>query len=214
MRLWRRAAKALPVATLPIVGAVAEASAYTLHTLHDFCSQASCADGSAPLGALVADSAGNLYGTAVKGGADGHGTVFELLKKSETDHRYRVLYSFCQKTNCADGDQPASTLILDTAGNLYGTTVVGGAGHGLVFELSTGARPRLQVLQAFCRQTGCADGDIPGAPLTYAGADTGALYDGVSPLYGTTNAGGAHHNGAVFQLTSVPGQRRRSETVL
>lgn len=69
------------------------------------------------------------------------------------------------------------------------------------------------VLYAFCRQPQCSDGDIIGAPLTYAGANAGQPYDGTSPLYGTAG-GGAARGGVAFQLTFVPGQTARNETVL
>jgi uncharacterized repeat protein (TIGR03803 family) len=213
MGVWRTIAIGVPIAILAAAGAASSGSAYTLHTLHAFCSQVSCADGWAPLGALVADSDGNLFGTASKGGANGHGAVYELVKKSATDYRYKVLYSLCQQANCADGDQPVSSLIIDTAGNLYGTTVIGGTGYGVAYELSRAAPWRLDVLYAFCQQSHCSDGGTAGAPLTYAGENTGAAYDGTSQLYGTAG-GGTGGGGVAFQLTFVPGQAARNETVL
>src|SRR4029077_13589526 len=85
-------------------------------------------------------------------------------------------------------------LIVDVAGNLYGTTQgLGANGFGNVFELSPNADRTVwtfSVLYSFCVQGGshCTDGANPGthAGLTYAGAACGAPYDGVSPLYGTT----------------------------
>jgi uncharacterized repeat protein (TIGR03803 family) len=92
------------------------------------------ADGGQPAySGLIFDRAGNLYGTACCGGANGHGVVFELspLGNSWTE---TVLYSFADGT---DGASPFGNLIMDTAGNLYGTTLEGGIGeHGIVFELS------------------------------------------------------------------------------
>jgi uncharacterized repeat protein (TIGR03803 family) len=98
-------------------------------------------DGSAPLAGLIADSAGNLYGTTNVGGSSfcfggGCGTVFELSPPTTTDGTWiqKVLYSF---TGGNDGGYPQAGLIADSAGNLYGTTYVGGASNnGTVFELT------------------------------------------------------------------------------
>ena len=80
------------------------------------------------------DSSGNLYGTTGQGGASGDGTVFELAKGSST---ITTLASF----NGSDGDNPRAGLIMDSSGNLYGTTRDGGAnGYGTVFELAKGSR--------------------------------------------------------------------------
>jgi uncharacterized repeat protein (TIGR03803 family) len=88
---------------------------------------------------VIFDSQGNLYGTTYGGGANGDGAVFEL-SPGETSWTETVLYSFCSAPNCADGENPVSGLIMDSAGNLYGTTWTGGAGtgtlNGAVFELS------------------------------------------------------------------------------
>jgi uncharacterized repeat protein (TIGR03803 family) len=87
------------------------------------------ADGANPVAGLVADSAGNLYGTTYAGGASGVGVVFKVDKAgTET-----LLYSF---TGGADGARPRAGLIRDLAGNLYGTTSEGGSGQGVVFEIA------------------------------------------------------------------------------
>jgi uncharacterized repeat protein (TIGR03803 family) len=98
-------------------------------TLYSFCSVLSCADGSGPLSNVIFDSLGNLYGTTTSGGAHGAGVVFELTLFGETWVEI-VLYDFCSQSGCTDGANPASGLIMDSAGNLYGTT------SGGVFELS------------------------------------------------------------------------------
>ncbi len=100
-------------------------------------------DGQDPLGSLVFDAAGNLYGTAANGGAHGNGNVFELSPSSGGLWHETVLHSF---TGGTDGGAPVSNLVFDTAGNLYGTTEAGGIasdctsggrnGCGIVFELS------------------------------------------------------------------------------
>jgi uncharacterized repeat protein (TIGR03803 family) len=117
--------------------------------LHSFCSTdgVRCTDGEMPLGALVRDAAGNLYGTAAFGGANfvsnnGTGAVFKV----DPSGKESVLYYFCSAENCSDGLFPSAGLIQDSAGNLYGTTAWGGifdsrcAGAfscGTVFKLST-----------------------------------------------------------------------------
>jgi len=93
-------------------------------------------DGANPLSYLIFDSVGNLYGTASGGGANGYGVVFEL-SPVETSWTETVLHSFA---GGADGAEPESGLIMDPAGNLYGTTVWSGSGAGgTVFELSPSA---------------------------------------------------------------------------
>jgi len=93
------------------------------------------ADGAWPVYSYVIfDSVGNLYGTASLGG-NGYGVVFKLspVGASWTE---TVLYSFCAQIWCMDGADPMNGLIMDAAGNLYGTTWQGIFGNGTVFELS------------------------------------------------------------------------------
>src|SRR5450755_850017 len=78
-------------------------------------------DGGSPVAAVTFDAAGNLYGTAFNGGANGNGTVFKLTRNSDGSWTESVLHTFCSFTSCGDGAQPGSTLIFDAAGNLYGT---------------------------------------------------------------------------------------------
>lgn len=96
-------------------------------------------DGGQPVGKLVMDDAGNLYGTT-KGGGNGAGTVFELTPSIGGSWVETVLYNFCSQPGCADGQSPSAGLIFDGAGNLYGTTLQGGLVQGCcfgtVFELS------------------------------------------------------------------------------
>ena len=97
-------------------------------------------DGRQPDASLIMGSSGNLYGTTALGGASDGGTVFELAKGRGT---ITTLVSF----NGADGSQPEDALIMDSSGNLYGTTDIGGASNGgTVFELSgVDALPALQI---------------------------------------------------------------------
>jgi hypothetical protein len=107
--------------------------------VYDFCSQANCVDGRSP-SVLIADAAGNLYGTAFSAGSNNGGVAFQLTRGS-MGWTETLLYNFCSQTNCADGRYPNS-LIMDAAGNLYGTTLLGAfgpcpgyVGCGVVFRL-------------------------------------------------------------------------------
>jgi uncharacterized repeat protein (TIGR03803 family) len=96
-------------------------------TLYSFTGQA---DGSFPQAGLVRDTAGNLYGTTTAGGAFNSGTVFKL----DTTGKATVLHSF---TGGVDGAFPTQRMVFDPAGNLYGTTYVGGSyGNGVIFKLA------------------------------------------------------------------------------
>jgi len=163
-------------------------------------------DGYNPDGGLVADAAGNLYGTNTWGGPDSaapYGTVFELTPPATAggDWTKTVLYSFLGGAN--DGATPFGTLIFDKAGNLYGTTEAGGPSNtGTVFELSppavAGGNWTETVLYIFPADT--TQGYSPFGKLTF---------DGIGDLYGTTQFGGTgkfglacsiNGCGTVFQL--------------
>ena len=192
MRKRSKRLQALPLATacLAAIALVAPlncaqaSKAYSV--LYAFCQQTGCADGSDPVASLVADKAGNLYGTTSLGGANASGSIFEITPSGTES----VLYSFCAQANCADGSYPDSTLIRDKAGNLYGTTAnAGGGGGGTVFKLTPGGT--YSVLYSFCSVTNCLDGDYP---------EPGVVMDGKGNLYGVTGIGGAFNYGTVFEL--------------
>jgi uncharacterized repeat protein (TIGR03803 family) len=149
-------------------------------------------DGSVPYGGLTFDSQGNLFGTTSGGGLSGLGTVFELVAGSSGAWTETVLYSF--KGGTADGDSPIGpAVIFDGAGNLYGTTPLGGAhGWGTVFELVAGSNGTWteKILHSF---TGGNDGATP--------FNSQLILDGTGHLYGTTQGGGANDYGTVFELT-------------
>jgi uncharacterized repeat protein (TIGR03803 family) len=158
-------------------------------------------NGDAPVAGLIADGAGNLYGTTPQGGSKRNGVVFELSPPAQGRATWteQVLLSF----NGTDGYEPEAGLIADRAGNLYGTTYGGGANHGgVVFELS----PPVQGQKAWTEQVlfsfKFANGDLPSA---------GLIMDGAGNLYGTTGSGGANAHGTVFEL-SPPAQRRAAWT--
>jgi uncharacterized repeat protein (TIGR03803 family) len=153
------------------------------------------ADGSNPQANLIADAKGNLYGTTYFGGS-GYGVIFKLSppKKVGTAWSETPLYAF---TGGADGKYPAfGPLAMDTKGNLYGTTVQGGAyGSGVVYQLTPSGT--YNVLYAF---TDGADGGYPECTL---------IIDRKGNLYGMTSTG------VVFRLSApARGGTPWNETVL
>ena len=168
-------------------------------------------DGNAPSGSIVADKAGDLYGTTVYGGSNGCsglgcGVVFELVRGTGGKWTYKILYLF----DVTNGAEPYGGLIFDSQGNLYGTASIGGntstcgppAGCGVVFKLSPDGKGNWTetVLYSFSGK----DGAFPYAPLTL---------DAAGNFYGTTEWGGAFDAGTVFEL--APGKNGEwSEEVL
>jgi len=146
-----------------------------LTVLHTF----SGPDGSTPSGtAGLTYAAGSLYGTTTLGGTYGQGTVFELDKTGA----FQVLYSF---SGGADGGAPWAGVVLDGAGNIYGTTQNGGSGRGVVFKLDPSGNET--VLHSFQGP----EGGYPISTLTW---------DPAGNLYGTAYYGGSHGVGTVFEL--------------
>jgi uncharacterized repeat protein (TIGR03803 family) len=178
------------------------ASARIEKVLYSFCQTTGCPDGQDPYSPMVQDAHGNLFGTTLAGGnASNAGTIYEL-QKVKRSWVFHSLYSFCSQTNCTDGSTPYGGLIVDVSGNLYGTTLLGGnANDGAVYELQKNGT--FKVLYSFCALSSCADGAQPYAGLTYQGQQTGAFYDGSSPLYGTTSSGGVSNlqSGVVYTIT-------------
>lgn len=133
------------------------AQAQTFTVLHNFKGPKS--DGNLPYAGLIQDDAGNFYGTTELGGAGSWGTVFKI-NPSGTE---TVLYSFCiiHHSCPTGGAEPFGGLARDQAGNLYGTTLTGGAHspNGTVFKLNKSGKET--VLYNFCSRKGCADGSRP-----------------------------------------------------
>jgi uncharacterized repeat protein (TIGR03803 family) len=152
---------------------------------YNFCSAQNCTDGRNPNAGLIQDLSGNLLGTTIGGGAHGQGTVFKLTKSGKEV----VLHSF--GAGQRDGRWPWAGLIRDGAGDLYGTTFVGGAyGRGTVFRLDRTGKET--VLHSFCAEPNCVDGNQPAfASLTR---------DRAGNLYGIAGLG-AYQLGVVFKLT-------------
>jgi uncharacterized repeat protein (TIGR03803 family) len=150
-------------------------------------------DGTDPQARLVMDAAGNLYGTTSAGGSAGNGTVFELVAPTGGKGTWveKVLYSFGTGT---DGATPVGGVNFDAAGNLYGTTSLGGVyGYGMIFQLMPGSTWTENILQSFQNQD---DGATP-----YAGL----VSDAAGDLYGATTDGGVNGGGTVFELTPSGG---------
>ena len=178
---------------------------WTEKVLHSF----SGTDGAFPLGSLISDAAGNLYGTtegggettssssgcANPGGPNGCGVVFELSAEAGREWTEKVLYT----PNDADFAIPGASLILDTAGNLYGTTSNSGSFWGTVFELSpeAGGGWTETVLHSF---------------NDYVNLYGGLIFDAAGNLYGTT-LGTFNSLGTVFEL-SPQADGTWTETVL
>ncbi|MGA2903057.1 MAG: choice-of-anchor tandem repeat GloVer-containing protein [Candidatus Korobacteraceae bacterium] len=146
-------------------------------------------DGSYPFYGLVFDPAGDLYGTTCCNGSDGAGTVFELTAGAWA---FNLVYSFGAP---GAGQGPEGSMIMDSAGNLYGTASGGGAyGFGAAFKLSPGNGGWTYTsLHDFCAggYPPCSDGYTP----------TGSLaFDSEGNLYGTTSNGGQYGGGVVYEI--------------
>jgi uncharacterized repeat protein (TIGR03803 family) len=145
----------------------------------------SAPNGANPSANLIMDGSGNLYGTTQYGGASGDGTVFEVAAGTGT---ITTLASF----NGTDGANPVAGLVMDSAGNLYGTTPNGGFGGGTVFELAAGSGT-ITALASFQVYT------------TGQGSYGGLVMDSSGNLYGTTYANGTYQDGTVFELAAGSG---------
>ena len=166
-----------------------EGGGYTETVVHSFGNPAT-SDGVSPVAGLVFDAAGNLYGTTEYGGVNVVGTMFELSPNGSGGWTETVLHNF--NDDGTHGAYPFASVILDSAGNLYGTSYGGGIyDAGTAFELSPreGGGWTETGLQSFGRGT---DGSFP-----YAGL----IFDAAGNLYGTTYSGGIHGDGTLFEIT-------------
>jgi len=138
-------------------------------------------DGGVPGCSLLLDKNGNLYGTTQVGGNSNKGSVFEVSH----DGAEKVLYSF---KGGDDGAQPIAGVVMDSSGNIYGTTINEGPyGGGTVFKLAPDGTET--VLHSF---SGGQDGYAPYGTL---------IVDAVGEMYGVTEGGG-HRKGVVFKISS------------
>ncbi len=150
-------------------------------------------DGSGPVGNLAVDHNGDLFGVTGEDGTANDGTVFEVAAGSNT---VTTLVTF----NSINGSNPTNGVYVDSSGNIYGTTEVGGdqsvrsslgvVGAGTVFEIAAGTH-NLTTLYAF---TGFNDGGYSQSSL---------IVDSSGNFYGTTSTGGTGGDGTVFELSPV-----------
>lgn len=160
---------------------------WTEAALYNFGS--SSVDASEPNGGLIFDSAGNLYGTTVYGGTYGYGTVFEL-RLNGGHWAEKILHSF--NDNGKDGFYPQSSVGLDSAGNVYGTTTEGGtANGGIVYELvsGNGGQYTERIVHSFANPQNQQANDSH--PL---------IFDAAGNLYGVSMIGGKNSSGVAFEL--------------
>ncbi len=175
-------------------------------------------DGGGPSSDPIFDASGNLYGTTFDGGdlgcgeyGPGCGVVFELMPSTNGQWQEKVLYAF---QGGPDGYQPSGNLILDTAGNLYGTTFGGGNetncqngfdhGCGTVFELSPNPDGSWTKTTLYSFQGGKADAANP----------SGLIMDPEGQLYGAT-FDSREDQSTIFELTPpIPPNDSWTETVL
>jgi uncharacterized repeat protein (TIGR03803 family) len=166
---------------------------YSIETKHTF--NTTNAAGSYPIGDLAGQDNGNggfMYGVTAAGGVGGYGTVYQLTESQSIYDLWSisVLHSF----SGLDGATPWAGVVLDAAGNLYGTTFSRGkGGAGTVFKLTLGAKNTWThtVLYSF---TGGIDGGEP---------TSGVVFDNAGNLYGTTNTGGAFKQGVVYEVVKT-----------
>ena len=200
----RRPAVNKVLATVALIAfCVRVSSAATETVLHSF---NVLPHGANPKVRVIADAAGNLYGTTATGG--GYGIVYKLVPSTGGKWAETIIHDFVGEPGSGpDGAYPSASLIFDASGNLYGTTSQGGTyGQGTVFELTptSGGNWKETIIHEFEGYPG--DGANPVASLTF---------DKVGNLYGTTSSGGNNDNcgdsyftascGTVFELSPASG---------
>lgn len=186
------------------------------NVIHTFCKVAACADGAEPVGGLIADSSGNLYGAAAEGGnnaapCQGYscGLIYKLTPTAYGEWKFTILYRF---SGSSDGWFPIGGLVFDSTGSLYGVALYGGDtgcvlpyvsyGCGVVYKLVPNPRGTRWVQKILYTFTG-PDGAAPVA---------GLIFDTAGNLYGTTESGGQRNYnlctliycGLLFQLSPTP----------
>jgi uncharacterized repeat protein (TIGR03803 family) len=161
---------------------------WTENVLHTFSGGTS--DGFYPYWGLVRDAVGNLYGATENGGSYGYGTIFELTSNADGTWTYNLIYEF-GTAGIYDAQNPYGPLMIDSSGNLYGTTVSGGTfGYGSVFKLSpSGGTWTDTVLFNFTLDYGSYPNPV------------GVVMDASGNLYGTTTQDGTYAVGTIYKLT-------------
>jgi uncharacterized repeat protein (TIGR03803 family) len=160
------------------------------------------ADGANPFGGLIADAAGDLFGTTVRYGAGSGGTVFEIAK---TRHGYASAPTTLVDFTGANGEFPEGALITDAAGDLFGTTYKGGTDNdGTVFEIAKTRHGYASAPTTLISFTG-TDGEYPESSL---------IADAAGDLFGTTSVGGANNDGTVFEIAKTSHGYAAAPTIL
>jgi uncharacterized repeat protein (TIGR03803 family) len=153
--------KPLTLALIVLAFTAASAAQATFKVIHTFTGKP---DGISPWGALINDNHGNVYGTTTAGGGYGYGSVYELTPPTDSGGKWteNVIHSF--QGSSSDRETPVAALVIDSAGNLYGTTVSGGIENsGTVFEMSppTSGGPWTETtLYKFNPETGTSPGGL------------------------------------------------------
>lgn len=163
--------------------------------MHQFCSSEGCADGMSPRTGLIADAAGNFYGTTIAGGnanaicgSSGCGVAFKI----DTHGLITQLYAFCTLDNCVDGGVPAR-LSFDLTDTPIGLTSVGGTHHGgTLFKLATAYQ---NLFNFKCTTELCLLGKNPSG---------GLVMDTNSFIYGVMNDGGVNKTGGTVIKYTPP----------
>jgi uncharacterized repeat protein (TIGR03803 family) len=140
---------------------------------------------------LISDTSGNIYGATSFGGTNSTGMVWELVySTTKKSYSEKILYEF-GASGSGDGDNPYGGLVMDSKGNLYGTTLNGGSSNlGAFYKLTKqGTTWKETILHSF---VGANDGNQP----------TGNPYiDATGRLYGMTQTGGKSNLGVIYRIT-------------
>jgi uncharacterized repeat protein (TIGR03803 family) len=148
-----------------------------------------------PLAGVVFDSAGNLYGTTTQGGIHNDGNVFELVSLGKGKYKFKVLQAFAGE----NGFQPFGSLILDSAGYVYGTTTLGGSsGNGIVFEVNANA------IMTTCTLTSSPNPSNQGDTVTFTATVTPAPPDGELITFEAIAQAPLVGGQAVFTTSALP----------
>lgn len=193
---------ALCLSFFAAIAALPASAAPAFTKLYSFCQQASCTDGANPhLASPYVFANGDVIGTTEKGGDFDTGSIW-YLKKTGSSYTYSRIRSFCSDPpTCTDGGYPIGQLIEDKDGNLYGV-----AGFGSrIYKLAPNSQRTSWTYSVVFSFTDINKGFSPGSGLAYQGQAEGELWDGKSPLYGSTLTGGSTFQGVVYKLTPSSG---------
>ena len=149
-------------------------------------------DGALPYSGVALDPNGDLFGTTLQGGSGDQGTVFEIPK---TSGQYSASITPLASFSGTNGAYPYAEPIIDSSGDVFGTTLGGGAnGDGIIYEIArtiSGYAPAVTLLSF-----NGTDGSAPVAPL---------IEDADGNLFGTTSSGGANGYGTIFEIMNTAG---------